>query len=88
VSLTGLVLVALVMVWPGRGLSFGPEHGPTAWPSRWPAWGLAVVVLVLVGSTVGVDRKGKLELQARWAGSVHTFTWGAGIEAMRSSSSP
>jgi len=78
----GLVLLVFMLVWPRALIRLGPEHGEFGWPWGWPWWGLGLMAAVLIGSTVRVDGGG-LGLQSRWAHSVHTFTWGSGLEAMR-----
>jgi hypothetical protein len=41
----------------------------------------AMALLVVLISAV--ELRGRGVLQPRWQGSFHQFTWGAGIEAMR-----
>jgi hypothetical protein len=82
VTLAGLVVAVILWFWRSPGPSLAPEHGESSWPASWPRWGLAVLALIVVLSIPGSEG-GRLRLQSRWDDSFHTFTWGAGIEAMR-----
>lgn len=79
----GLALGAALLLMRRMTASRRPAHDVLAWPARWPlcaAVGAAVVVAV---SAIGVGQGGTPVVNARWSGSFHQFTWGAGIEAMR-----
>ena len=78
----GLAILLLMMAWPRAIAPLGDGHGDAGWPRGWPWWGVGLMAAVVLGSTVRWDGSG-LGLQTRWARSVHTFTWGSGLEAMR-----
>jgi hypothetical protein len=59
----------------------GADHGSSGWPARWPAWLAAVMVAIVLASAPAFEG-GRLVAQRRWERSWHTFTWGAGIEAI------
>lgn len=82
ITAAGLVVGMGLLFWPRRVARLGPEHGDSGWPGRWPAWGLAAIVALIAVSAVQVTPAGP-RLHRRWTGSVHRFTWGAGIEAIR-----
>src|SRR5262249_31200802 len=79
----GLVLRLVLSFLPRRPAAFMPDHAPLAWPSWWRSlWFLALASIVLA-SSFSIRPGGKFAVQDRWKGSVHTFTWGSGKEAMK-----
>jgi hypothetical protein len=82
ITAVGLLIVVACLAWPRRLTSMAAEHGDLAWPRRWPLWGLVAIWLVVLASTIAVDRSG-IGIQSRWSRSFHPFTWGAGIESMK-----
>lgn len=87
ITAVGLVLVLGCLVWPRPVARGNPAHGPLGWPRSWPLLMVAALVGVVLVSAVKVG-PGGVGLHPRWVGGFHTFTWGAGIEAiapMRSS---
>jgi hypothetical protein len=78
----GLLLTLGCLAWPRPLAPPSAAHGVGEGPRGWPRWGLVALALIVLGSTVAV-RPGGLAIQSRWSESVHRFTWGAGIEAMR-----
>jgi hypothetical protein len=78
----GLLIVLGCVGWPRPVARLAPEHGPLTWPRRWPLVGLVLLLLIVLASTVAIGPAG-LAIQDRWSNSLHRFTWGAGIEAMR-----
>ncbi|HEV3165714.1 MAG TPA: YfhO family protein [Isosphaeraceae bacterium] len=82
ISLGGLAVAALLLAWPRRVATLGPEHGDAGWPRRWPWAALGVAVAIVVLSLFELGPRG-LQVQRRWYGSVHPFTWGAKIEAIK-----
>lgn len=83
VSLAGLIAWLALLFRPGRLPELRPEHDRLGWPARWPMLELLGIVLLIVASTVGVGKDGKVGVQSRWLHTFHSFTWDAGIEAMR-----
>ncbi len=68
------------------------EHTALNWPARWRTWwfaALAAIVIVSIPIPVpaygpeGQPIPGPEGRRGRWAKSLHPFTWGSGIEAMR-----
>lgn len=58
------------------------EHEENGWRGWWP-WVLAVGFAgILVASSVTFGPEG-VTLQERWSAGLHSFTWGAGLEAMQ-----
>jgi hypothetical protein len=84
ITSAGVALVVFLLAWPWRIPELMPEHGDSGWPDYWPWWGLAAIVLLVGVSLVGIRKDGSVGLSSRWSGSLHPFTWGAGIQAMRS----
>ncbi|MGE3820719.1 MAG: YfhO family protein [Isosphaeraceae bacterium] len=82
VTSAGLLLALGSLLWRRPGPELLAEHGNVAWPERWPRWGTLAIAIVIVVSTLGPP-SGGWRLQSRWDDSFHAFTWGAGIEAMR-----
>lgn len=91
-AITGLALAVSLglILWPRRfaTASTGSLHGRSSWPARWPLVLLGLMMLVIAGSTLGVDAQGRPTIQGRWSRSLHRFTWGAGIEAMQPARDP
>jgi hypothetical protein len=83
----GLLLALGCLVAPRRPHALADEHGDLDWPRAWPRWGLAVLILIVLGSTIAPSRSG-LAVQGRWKESFHPFTWDAGIKSMRQQPSP
>jgi hypothetical protein len=65
-----------------------PEHARLDWPRRWPLWGTLALGAIVAASSVAVTRDGRVTRHPRWDHSVHRFTWGAGIEAIRPARTP
>jgi hypothetical protein len=74
--------VALLVVRPRRAVA-EPLGGASRWPRRWPAAAALAVVLVLLLSAVRFGPGGRPGVQSRWDASLHRFTWGAKVEAIR-----
>jgi hypothetical protein len=83
ITLGGAVVTLGLLFWPRRLAGLSPEHGDNGWRRGWPKWGAAVLVLIVLASTLSWKSPGGFTLQERWRNSVHRFTWGAGLEAMR-----
>jgi hypothetical protein len=81
-SACGLVVALICIGWPRHGSPLGAEHRPLSCSSYWPCWGLLILGLILVASTWDLQPDG-IAIQRRWARSMHRFTWGSGIESMR-----
>jgi hypothetical protein len=78
----GVLLVLACLAWPRRFTALAAEHSELPWPQAWPRWGLVLIALIVLGSTIAVDHSG-IGIQSRWSRSFHRFTWGAGIESMK-----
>ncbi|MFO0909766.1 MAG: YfhO family protein [Isosphaeraceae bacterium] len=86
-SLVGALLAIALIALPQR-YPTAPEREVLAWSPRWPRR-LGILLLILgVGSIVGIGSDGSVGLQKRWHRTLHPFTWGAGIEAMRNTGTP
>ncbi len=82
-SLAGLAAGSILLILPRRQSFARPAHDLLGWSEHWPAWLVAAAVLLVVISAVKIERTGRVSLSPRWNHSVHQFTWGSGIEAMR-----
>jgi hypothetical protein len=83
ISNCGVLLCLLCWFLPAPKLGLAPDHALLDWPLQWRGWffvGLAAIILISAITTV---RHGRPALQSRWLNSFHSFTWGAGIEAMQ-----
>ncbi len=95
--LTALGLALAALLWwlkPGATV-LAPDHAELSWRLSWRGWffgTLAVIVLVSsvvpvgirsAGTRGGRTSNGQIEYRNRWSDSVHTFTFGAGIAAMK-----
>lgn len=79
----GLAAMLVLCVWPRRFADLAPAHATLSWPRRWPLFAAMVLSLIVASSTVRVGPGGTLGVHPRVEGMFHTFTWGAGIEAIR-----
>ena len=83
ISLAGVAVAVVLLAWPRRLPATRAPHDTLAWPETWPRWGLVAAGVLIAVSAVGLDGDGRPVVSRRWANSVHQFTWGAGIEAMK-----
>jgi hypothetical protein len=83
----GLLVVLGCLVWPRKTIILRHEHALLDWPRAWPRWGLVVLALVVLASTISVGPSG-VSVQSRWSKSLHRFTLGAGIESMKPRQAP
>jgi hypothetical protein len=83
VSLAGLAVALGLLAWRGRMAELRPAHDVLSWPEHWPRWALLAAAAIVAASAVGLGPNGEPAVNARWANSLHQFTWGAGIQAMR-----
>jgi Bacterial membrane protein YfhO len=82
ISLGGIVLGLGLWFVPRRPAALRGEHVVLNWPSRFRVWYFAALVAIVLVSTL-ITPQGQLTNQSRWKNSLHRFTWGAGIAAMR-----
>ena len=81
----GAGLVALVMLARPRPVArLGPEHAASGGPRWWPLLAAAAIAAIVAASAVRFEPGGKVAVHPRWRTGLHTFTWGAGIEAIPS----
>ncbi|HKI20692.1 MAG TPA: YfhO family protein, partial [Isosphaeraceae bacterium] len=78
----GILLGLFLWFLPARPVVLAPDHARLNWPPRWRTWWFVVLGVIVLLSVVGIGPGGRPVLQSRWAGSVHHFTWGSGIEAI------
>jgi hypothetical protein len=83
----GLLIALGCVFWSRPLVALALEHGVQSGPRNWPRWGLLVLVLIVLASTISVGLSG-VGVQSRWSRSLHTFTWGAGIESMKPRQGP
>jgi hypothetical protein len=82
-SACGIVLGLWLSFLPRRPVTLTPDHARLGWFPWWRSvWFLALLSIVLA-SSVSIGPGLTIALHNRWKESVHTFTWGAGKEAMK-----
>ena len=82
-SATLILCAVLILVARKRGLPPpSAEHDDSPWPHAWPAWVAAALLAMVLASAFTISRSGQIKSHARWDFTFHTFTWGAGIDAM------
>lgn len=79
----GLVLGAILFFWPRRRTVLTPEHAELCWWRRWRIVWFSVLALIVLASIPAIRPDGTIGLQDRWRQSLHTFTWGSGLEAKK-----
>jgi hypothetical protein len=79
----GLVLGFGLWLWPRRAIELAPDHSPLNWPRTWRTWWFVSLGAVVLASSVTIGPRWQVSLHRRWAGSLHTHTWGSGLQAMK-----
>ncbi len=82
ITAAGVLLFLGFLLYPRRIAELDPTHKRLQWPQWWPSVPIGIAILVVALSALKVGSDG-LSLHPRWEGSWHTFTWGAGLEAMQ-----
>ncbi|WZO96389.1 YfhO family protein [Isosphaeraceae bacterium EP7] len=82
-TIGGLLTSLACLAWPRRLATPVPENADPGWPRSWPRLGLILMALIVLASAVQIGPDGRPKVHDRWAGSLHRFTWGAGLEAMK-----
>jgi hypothetical protein len=82
-SVVGAALAVVLLVLKPRSELAETLGGPSRWPRPWPWRGVLLIALILVASTVRIGPGGRVGVQSRWEASLHRFTWGAKVEAIR-----
>jgi hypothetical protein len=78
------IAVGLMLWWrPRRAVALAPDHIPLSWPRAWRTVWFVSLGLVVLASAISIGPDGKVSFHRRWAGSLHTHTWGSGVEAMK-----
>jgi hypothetical protein len=83
ISLAGIVLGLVLWLLPRKSVALAPDHLLLNSPRRLRAWYFGAIGAIVLLSIPGIGPDGRLTVQRRWHNSVHGFTWGAGIKAMR-----
>ena len=79
----GTALALALFCWPRPVADLAPAHATLAWPRRWPLFVAIALALIVAASAVRIGPGGAIGVHPRAEGMFHTFTWGAGIEAIR-----
>ena len=79
----GILLGFVLWFWPLRLAGLAPDHTVLSWPQRWRTWWFIALGGIVLVSAIDIGPAGRPTLHSRWKTSVHRFTWGSGIEAMR-----
>ncbi len=82
VTSLGVLATVVCLAWPGRVASLASPHASLAWPRRWPLFAAIAIIALAGGSAVRIGPDGAIGFHSRVQGMFHTFTWGAGIEAI------
>jgi hypothetical protein len=88
VTAAGAAAALALLIWPRRLRTLRPAHDALGWPARWPARLWLALAAVAAASAISIGPTGRPRLHPRWDHSLHPFTWGAGIEAMRTTPPP
>jgi hypothetical protein len=82
-SFGGLLLSALLWFRRPPPVELTPDHALLSWPPAWRTWWFVGLLCIVLASTIAVGPDGRIGLSYRWRNSVHTHTWGSGLEAMK-----
>ncbi|MGP0069364.1 MAG: YfhO family protein [Isosphaeraceae bacterium] len=84
-ALTGCGIVLALILWflPRLSPALAPEHAVLAWPSWWRIGFFGVLVAIVLASIFTVGPGRRILIQERWRESVHTHTWGSGMQAQK-----
>jgi hypothetical protein len=85
-SIVGLALGTIFLAVPRRFLFIAPstpdQSPPLERPNMIPLAVILTCLALVIGSSMAIE-SGKLVFHPRWRTAFHTFTWGAGIKAMK-----
>jgi hypothetical protein len=79
----GILLGLALCLLPPLKAPLAPEHEPLDWPPRWRIWWFAILGAIVLASAVDIGPGGRIAHHSRWKRSYHSFTWGSGVEAIR-----
>ncbi len=82
----GLLLSLVGLAWPRSLAALRPPHDVLSWPSRWPWLLIGSIGLIILLSAFQRGPDG-IQVNDRWTNALHTFTWGSGIDAIKSTRS-
>jgi hypothetical protein len=82
-SISGLLLGLVLSVFPRRPLALESDHSTLSWPTWWRTFWFLALVSIVLASTVSIRPGPRIALNSRWDTGIHTFTWGAGVAAMK-----
>ncbi len=85
-TLTGCGVVLGLFLWfrPRTAIALAPEHAVLGWPPWWPTAWFGALAAIVLASTIAIGPDWRIAFQRRWRDSVHTHTWGSGLEAQKS----
>ncbi len=78
----GVLASIVCLAWPRPVADLASPHAALAWPRRWPLYAAIAIVALAAGSAIRIGPDGAIGANPRVQGMFHTFTWGAGIEAI------
>jgi hypothetical protein len=79
----GIVLGAVLSFLPRRPHPLTPDHAPLGCPGWWRTLWFLTLASIVLASSVSIGPGARIAPHRRWERSVHTFTWGAGLAAMK-----
>jgi hypothetical protein len=82
-SFGGLLLSALLWLRRPAPFELTPDHALSSWPPAWRTWWYVGLLCIVLASTITIGPGARVGLSYRWRNSVHTHTWGSGLEAMK-----
>jgi hypothetical protein len=83
ISIAGLALALILWFRSGRFASPAGDHLVFARSARFRKVLVLTLVAIVILSTVRIGPGPQFSFQSRWTHSVHRFTWGAGLAAMK-----
>jgi hypothetical protein len=80
-TLIGLAVFGVFLLWPRTVMSLEDAHCQLNWPKAWPLMAVGLCAVIVIASSVGIGPDNSVTIHSRWQTAFHKFTWGDGVES-------